>query len=51
MKPANVGLVLNVPELEAMVLCPDCARELAKEILDSVPEWELTKAKTTGRIQ
>lgn len=35
LKPATVALALNAPE--PMVLCLDCARELAKEILDSVP--------------
>ena len=34
LKPANVVLVLNTPE--PLVLCLDCARELAKEIVDSV---------------
>lgn len=35
LKTATVSLVLNTPE--PLVLCLDCARELAKEILDSVP--------------
>ena len=35
LKPATVSLILHAPE--PMVLCLDCARELAKEILDSVP--------------
>ncbi len=36
LKPANVSLVLNTPE--PVVLCLDCARELVKEIVDSVPD-------------
>jgi hypothetical protein len=35
LKPATVILVLNTPEL--IVFCLDRARELAKEIIDSVP--------------
>ena len=35
LKPATVVLVLRTPE--PIVVCLDCARELAKEILDSVP--------------
>ncbi len=36
LKPASVVLINNTPE--PIMLCPDCARELAKEIIDSVPE-------------
>ena len=35
LKPAPVVLIHNAPE--PITLCLDCARELAKEILDSVP--------------
>jgi hypothetical protein len=35
LKPATVSLVLNSPE--PLVLCMECARALAKEIIDSVP--------------
>lgn len=35
LKPATVLLVLRTPE--PIVVCLDCAREIAKEILDSVP--------------
>jgi hypothetical protein len=35
LKPATVVLALHTPE--PILVCPDCARELAKEILDSVP--------------
>lgn len=35
LKPATVLLLLHTPE--PFVVCLDCARELAKEILDSVP--------------
>jgi len=35
LKPATVALFLHTPE--PIVLCADCARELAKEIVDSVP--------------
>jgi len=34
-KPASVLLVLHTPE--PVLVCPDCARKLAIEILDSVP--------------
>jgi hypothetical protein len=35
LKPATVVLIHNTPE--PIVLCMDCARELVKEIVDSVP--------------
>jgi hypothetical protein len=35
LKPASVVLVLNTPD--PLVLCLDCARELAKDIIDSTP--------------
>ena len=35
LKPATVAVGLNAPE--PIVLCLDCARELVKEIIDSVP--------------
>jgi hypothetical protein len=35
LKPATVVVGLNTPE--PIVLCLNCARELAKEIIDSVP--------------
>lgn len=35
LKPATVSLILNVPE--PIVLCLDCARDLTKEIAESVP--------------
>jgi hypothetical protein len=37
LKPVSVVLVLNIPNLDAVVLCLDCARELAMEIIDSTP--------------
>ena len=35
LKPATVTLIHNTPE--PILLCLDCARELVKEIVDSVP--------------
>ncbi len=35
LKPAVVVITLNTPE--PIVVCLDCARELQKEIIDSVP--------------
>jgi len=35
LKPAQVSVALHTPE--PLVLCLDCARELAKEVIDSVP--------------
>jgi|GEM_PF-3760445 hypothetical protein len=37
LKPASVVLAVNVPNCDPLVLCLDCARELAKEIIDSTP--------------
>jgi hypothetical protein len=34
-KPAQASLAIHSPE--PIVLCLDCARELAKEIIDSTP--------------
>jgi hypothetical protein len=36
LKPACVVLIHNTPE--PITLCLDCARELAKEIIDSTPD-------------
>lgn len=35
LKPATIVLIRHTPE--PIVMCSDCARELAKEIVDSVP--------------
>ncbi len=51
LKLATVVLHLHVPD--PVILCLDCARELAKEILDSVPggKWDLERvlAEQSGR--
>lgn len=47
LKPASVVLALNLPEDNMVMLCPDCARELAKEIIDSVPDgcWGVSRRR------
>jgi hypothetical protein len=40
LKPATVILVWNTPDGNPLMLCPDCARELVKEIVDSAPGGE-----------
>jgi hypothetical protein len=37
LKPSTVMLLLTTPDIEPLSIRPDCARELAKEIVDSVP--------------
>lgn len=37
LKPARVVSVLNTPDMDVLALCLGCARELAKELIDSVP--------------
>jgi hypothetical protein len=46
-KPAAVVLLMNAPE--PLTLCLDCARELAKEIIDSTPGGRSDWRKKEGR--
>jgi hypothetical protein len=48
LKPASVVL-MGTPSLEPLVLCLDCARELAKEIIDSTPGARLDRRNKVGR--
>ncbi len=51
LKPSNVILVLNTPtpDGDPLIMCLDCARKLAKEILDSVPSGKGDIARQTKR--
>lgn len=41
LKPATVALLFKLPGADVTFVCPECARELAKEIVDSVPGGRL----------
>ena len=49
LKPATVSLVLNAPE--PILLCLDCARELQKEIIDSVPGGKRDATRRIAEMQ
>ena len=51
LNPANVCLVTNSPDGNPVTLCPDCARKLAIEILDSVPAGRLDADVMTAKRQ
>lgn len=35
-KPAHI-VIVGFQEYDPIILCPDCARELTKQLIDSVP--------------
>lgn len=53
LKPATVVIAFKMPGGDLGVMCPDCARELAKELVDSVPggrlDVDLVTIKRKGR--
>lgn len=41
LRPATVIVLFKLPGGNLGLMCPDCARELAKELIDSVPGGRL----------